>query len=62
LRPGVGGARAVGQSPAVTLVWNPTKHVSVLVGYVHFFAGSFFRDNPPDKDTEYITAWINYTF
>jgi hypothetical protein len=62
LRPGVAGARYVGNSPAVTAVWNTTRHLSVLASYIHFFPGPFFQANPPDKDTDYFTLWLDYKF
>jgi hypothetical protein len=62
LRPGFGSARFVGTSPAITVVWNPTRHISLLASYVHFAPGPFFRDNPPDKATDYFTTWLNYEF
>jgi hypothetical protein len=62
LRTGVGGPRYVGNSPAVTVVWNVTRHLTLLTSYVHFFPGGFFRDNPPDKGTDYFTTWLNYQF
>ena len=62
LRTGVGGSRYVGNSPAVTAVWNPTRHLSVLTQYVHFAPGPYFRANPPDKSTDYVTVWLDYKF
>jgi hypothetical protein len=62
LRGAAGGARYVGNSPAVTAVWNPTRHVSLLASYVHFFPGPFFEANPPDKGTDYFTVWADYKF
>ena len=62
LRTGVGGGRYVGNSPAVTVVWNPTRHLSVLTQYVHFFPGPYFQANPPNKDTDYFTVWLDYRF
>jgi hypothetical protein len=46
----------------VTAVWNPTRHVSILTQYVHFFPGGYFRANPPDKETDYLTVWLDYKF
>jgi Alginate export len=54
--------RYVGSAPAVTLRWAPTRHISVLAGYVHFFAGPFLRETPPGKDTDYFTIWVAYKF
>jgi len=62
LRPGIGGGRYVGSSPAITALWNPTRHVSMLASYVHFFPGPFFTANPPNKATDYFTTWLNYEF
>jgi hypothetical protein len=62
LRRGVGGSRYVGNSPALTAVWNPTRHLSVLAQYVHFFPGPYFQANPPDKNTDYFTVWLDYKF
>jgi hypothetical protein len=62
LRTGVGGSRYVGNCPALTVVWNPTRHVSVLTSYIHFFAGPYFQANPPNKDTDYLTVWLDYKF
>jgi hypothetical protein len=61
-RTGIGGSRYVGNSPAVTAVWNATQHLSVLTQYVHFFPGAYFQANPPDKNTDYFTVWLNYKF
>ena len=58
----IGGGRFVGSSPAFTIVWSPTRHISMLASYVHFFPGPFFKENPPDKATDYFTAWLNYEF
>ena len=62
LRGAAGGARYVGNSPAVTVVWSPTRHLSVLSSYVHFFPGPYFQANPPDKGVDYFTVWLDYKF
>lgn len=54
--------RYVGSSPAVTLTWNATRHMTLLASYVHFFAGPFLKETPPGKDMDYVTFWIDYTF
>src|SRR5262249_51491028 len=43
LRPGIAGPRYVGTSPAITAVWNPSRHLSLLASYVHFAPGPFFE-------------------
>ena len=62
LRPGIGGARYVGNAPAATIDWNATRNLSVLASYVHFFPGPFFDVNPPNKGTDYFTVWLDYKF
>jgi len=62
LRPAGGSARYVGNSPAFTLGWNATRHASILAQYVHFFPGPFFEQNPPDRETDYLTTWLSYKF
>jgi hypothetical protein len=62
LRLGIAGPRYVGSSPAVTAVWNATRHLSVLASNILFFPGPFFKDNPPDKTTDYFTLWFDYKF
>ncbi len=54
--------RFVGSSPAATLVWTPTRHVTLLAGYVHFFAGPFLQATTPGKDLDYFTTWLTYKF
>jgi hypothetical protein len=63
LRP-AGGSRAryVGDSPALILVWNATKHLSFTSSYVHFSPGQFLRDNPPSKPLDFFTTWVSYKF
>jgi hypothetical protein len=55
-------ARYVGSTPALTVTWTPTRHVTVLASYVHFFAGPFFQETPPGKDIDYFTRWFAYKF
>lgn len=63
LRPdGGSSARFVGHSPAVTVVWNPTRHISVLASFVHFRPGGFLKDNPPAEPVNYFTTWLTYKF
>jgi hypothetical protein len=34
----------------------------VLTSYIHFFPGAYFQANPPDKNTDYFTVWLDYKF
>lgn len=63
LRPGTPGqARYIGSSPSLTTTWKVTRHTTVLASYVHFFDGPYLKENPPAKDIDYITVWIDFTF
>ena len=63
LRPGTPSrSRYVGSSPSLTAVWRATRHLTVLASYVHFFPGPYVKDNPPAKQIDYVTVWIDYTF
>jgi hypothetical protein len=63
LRPGTPSrARYVGSTPSLTAAWKATRHVTVLASYVHVFAGPYLKENPPAKDIDYVTVWIDYTF
>jgi hypothetical protein len=62
LRPGTPSrARYIGSSPSLTAAWKATRHVTVLASYVHFLAGPYLKENPPAKDIDYVTVWIDYT-
>jgi hypothetical protein len=58
----VGRLQFVGSSPAATVVWNPTRHLTVLSSYVHFSPGPYFQANPPNQNTDYFTLWLDYKF
>ncbi|MDB5339774.1 MAG: hypothetical protein JWN70_5393 [Planctomycetaceae bacterium] len=55
-------ARYIGSSPAMTLIWTPQRHVTVLVSYVHVFPGSFIKDATPGQPIDFVTAWFTYKF
>jgi hypothetical protein len=52
----------VGSSPAATVTWNATRHVTVMASYVHFLAGPFLKETPPRKDLDYFTFLFGCTF
>jgi Alginate export len=63
LRPGTPNqSRYIGSSPSITTAWRVTRHTTVLASYVHFFTGPFLKENPPAKDIDYVTVWIDFTF
>lgn len=55
-------SRYIGSTPALTTVWNPTRHVTLLTGYVHVFPGAFIDQSPPSLATDYLTTWFTYKF
>jgi len=63
IRPGTPSrSRFIGSTPSLTSSWKVSRHVTVLASYVHFFTGSYLQDNPPAKNTDYVTVWIDYMF
>ena len=52
----------MGSSPSLTVAWTPTRHITILTSYVHFFAGPFLKETPPGKDMDYVTVWMDYKF
>lgn len=51
-----------GSSPAVTVVWDLTRHVTMLASYVHFFPGPVFATDAGGKPVDYFTTWLTYKF
>jgi len=63
LRPGTPSrARFIGSSPSLTAVWRVSSYTTILTSYVRFITGPYVRDNPPSKNMDYVTVWIDYTF
>ena len=55
LRSGAGNReRFVGTTPALSLTWRATRHVSITALYSHFENGVFFQQAPPDRDVNYV--------
>jgi hypothetical protein len=51
-----------GSSPALVLVWEPVKHVTLLASYVHFFPSEFLKNEHAAKEVDYFTTWMTYKF
>jgi len=49
----IGADRFAGQELDLTLTWKPTKNLSFLVGYSHFFAGDYLADTGPSDDADF---------
>lgn len=54
--------RFSGSSPAVTMSWNVSRHITMLASYVHFFPGPSFDTDPGNNSVDYFTAWLTYKF
>lgn len=54
--------RFSGSSPAVTMSWNVSRHITILASYVHFFPGPSFDTDPGNNSVDYFTAWLTYKF
>jgi hypothetical protein len=50
--------RFVGSDGAVTITWQPERHVEIVGTYEHFFAGPFLRDASRD-DVNFVGIWLN---
>lgn len=63
IRPGrPSRARYVASAPEAVITWTPTRHVTILAAYVHYFAGPFLEQTPPGKDVDFFTVWVGYKF
>ncbi len=51
-----------GSSPAFVLVWEPTRQITLLASYVHFFPSKFLKNEHAAKEVDYFTTWITYKF
>jgi hypothetical protein len=54
--------RYVATAPSATVSWQATQHAFYSVIYTHFLTGDYFRLAPPNRDVNYVTAWISYRF
>lgn len=55
-------SRYLATAPSATLAWQATHHMFCSVIYTHFFTGDFFKSALPNKNVNYIAAWISYRF
>jgi hypothetical protein len=54
--------RYVATAPSATVAWQATHHIFYSVIYPHFLTGDFFQAVPPNRDVNYVSAWIAYRF
>lgn len=62
-RPGsAGDAREVGSEIDLLLRYQLDRHTSLMLGYSHFFPGSFIRESGPSRSTGFLYAGAEYRF
>ena len=63
VRPGSAGSdRAIGSELDLTLLYKFGQHTTGLLGYSHFFAGSFIRESGSSDDIDFVYLQMQYTF
>jgi hypothetical protein len=55
-------ARYVATAPSATISWQATRHTFYSVIYTHFLTGRFLEQVPPNRDVNYLAAWVSYRF
>jgi hypothetical protein len=62
-RSGAGShARYVGNQPSLMVTWSPNRHVTAVIDFERFLAGSFISDTGTDADVSFAAAWVEVTF
>jgi hypothetical protein len=54
--------RDAATAPSATIAWQATHHMFYSIICSHFFAGNYFRVELPDKNVNYLAAWVSYRF
>ena len=55
-------SRYLATAPSATLSWQATRHTFYSIIYTHFFTGDYFAAARPNKNVNYLAAWISYRF
>ena len=55
-------SRYLAVAPSATFAWQATRHTFYSIIYTHFFTGDFFSSQLPNKNVNYLAAWISYRF
>ena len=61
-RGGASQARYVATAPSVTISWQASRHTFLSTIYTHFLPGRFVQQTPPNRDVNYVSAWLTYRF
>lgn len=59
---GLDDAHEIGAELDLTVNYRFDRHLSVLLGYNHFFVGDFVDDSGPGDDVDFAFAWFRYLF
>lgn len=52
----------IGTEADLTVAWAAARHLSLEVGYGHFFSGEAIRQSGPSTDTDFFYAGTTFTF
>ena len=55
-------ARYVATAPSATISWQVDRHMFYSVIYTHFLTGRFLEQVVPNRDVNYLAAWVSYRF
>jgi Alginate export len=55
-------ARYVATAPSATVSWQTTRHAFYSVIYTHFLTGRFLEEALPNRNVNYVAAWVSYRF
>jgi len=55
-------SRYLATAPSATWGWQASRHMFYSIVYTRFFTGDFFRKEPPDRNVNYVAAWVSYRF
>ncbi len=59
---GASTARYIGNELDFLLNWQIDRHLSIYVGYSHFFAGTFIQQTGPHQDIDFAYSAVTYKF
>jgi hypothetical protein len=57
-----GQARYVATAPSATISWQASPHIFYSLIYTHFLTGGFLKQAMPNRDVNYVAAWVSYRF
>ena len=62
MRPGNGSDSEVGSEVDLTALIKMNKHTNILLGYSHFFPGTFIDKTGPDEDIDFVYTQVGFDF